>query len=116
MGLVELKNLPELKIAPGIKAFAVATDTLTVLHVKIEKDALLPEHSHHNEQIVNVTEGELELTVDSVVHSLTPGKVMVLLPNIIHSGRAISECRVVDVFHPAREDFRGTSFRGYDTK
>jgi len=116
MGLVELKKLPELEIAPGIKAYAVTTDTLTVLHVKIEKNAILPEHSHYNEQVINVTEGELELTVDGVTHSLTAGKVMVLPPNKIHSGRAITDCKIVDVFHPAREDFRGTSFSGYDTE
>ena len=63
MGFVELKDLPELEIANGIKAHAVTTDTVTVLYVKIEEGSLLPEHSHYNEQVVNVIEGELELKV-----------------------------------------------------
>ena len=61
---VEIKDLPELEIAKGIKANAVTTDTVTVLHVRIEEGALLPEHSHYNEQVVNVIEGELELKVE----------------------------------------------------
>ena len=113
MGLVKLNELPELEIADGIRAHAVTACTVTVLHVKIEEGALLPEHSHHNEQVVNVIDGELEITVDGATYSLIPGKVLVLPPNIPHSGRAITNCRVVDVFHPVREDFRGTSFGGY---
>ena len=59
MGFVELSDLPELKIANGIRAYAVTADTVTVLHVRIEEGALLPEHSHYNEQVVNVIEGVL---------------------------------------------------------
>ena len=116
MGLVKLNELPELEIADGIKAHAVTANTVTVLHVKIMEGALLPEHSHHNEQVVNVIDGELEITVDGTNHSLVPGKVLILPPNVPHSGRAITNCRVIDVFHPVREDFRGTSFGGYPDK
>ncbi len=35
MGFVELKDLPELEIANGIRAYAVTADTVTVLHVRI---------------------------------------------------------------------------------
>ena len=61
-----------------------------------------------------VIEGELELTVEGKTHSLVPGVVMVLPPNVPHSGRAVTDVKVVDVFHPAREDFRGDSFGGYE--
>lgn len=116
MGLVNLSELPELQIAEGLLARAVTADTVTVLHVKISAGALLPEHAHHNEQVVNVIEGELELTVEGTTHSLVPGRVMVLPPNVAHSGRAVTDCRVVDVFHPVRQDFAGSSFGGYPSE
>ena len=116
MGLVKLEELPELEIAPGVKARVVTSDTMTVMHVKINAGSDVPEHAHYHEQVVNVIEGELELTVDGEKHSLVPGKVMVLAPNVVHSGKAVTDCRVVDVFHPVRQDFRGTSFEGYDKK
>jgi unsaturated pyranuronate lyase len=106
MGFIKLDELPELELAAGITAKVVTADTFTVAHVSIEKDAIVPEHTHHHEQVVNVIEGELELTVEGEKHLLTPGKVFVLPPNIVHSGRGVSEVRVVDVFHPVREDFR----------
>jgi len=114
MGLVKLDELPELQIAEGILGRAVNAEAVTVLHVKIKAGSLLPEHSHHNEQVVNVIEGELELTVDGTPYSLVPGKVMVLAPNVSHSGRAVTDVRVVDVFHPVREEFRCSSFGGYE--
>jgi quercetin dioxygenase-like cupin family protein len=114
MSLVTLEELPELQIAEGVIARAVTAGTVTVLYAKLTAGAILPEHSHHNEQVVNVIEGELELTVDGQTFSLVPGKVMILPPNIPHSGRAASDCRVIDVFHPVREDFKGTSFGGYE--
>ena len=116
MGLVKLEELPELKISEGIIGRAVTARTMTVMHVVIEAGALVPEHSHYHEQVVNVIEGELELVVEGEKHNLVPGKVMVLAPNVMHSGRAVTACRVVDVFHPVRDDFAGASFGGYPGK
>jgi quercetin dioxygenase-like cupin family protein len=113
MPLVKLDQLPELEISKGILMRAVTAQTVTVGHVKIAKGSPLPEHSHYHEQVVNVIEGELEMIIKDETHRLIPGKVLVIPPNVLHSGRAITDCRVVDVFHPVREDFRGTSFGGY---
>jgi quercetin dioxygenase-like cupin family protein len=113
MGLVKLDDLPELEIAEGVLMRAVTAQTMTVAHVRISAGSLLPEHSHPHEQVVNVIEGELELTVDAQPYSLIPGRVMVLPPDVPHSGRAVTDCKVVDVFHPVREDFSGSSFGGY---
>ncbi|MCP4581824.1 MAG: cupin domain-containing protein [candidate division Zixibacteria bacterium] len=116
MPLVKLDELPELQIAEGVSMRVVTAGTVTVAHVSLTAGAPVPEHSHHHEQVVNVIEGELELTVEGKPFSLTPGKVMILPPNVPHSGRAVTDCRVVDVFHPVREDFKGASFGGYSKK
>lgn len=113
MPLVLLCDLPDLEIAQGIHAHAVNAENLTVLHVRIDQGALLPEHAHVNEQVINVVEGRLELTVEGKTHILEPGKVMVLASNVPHSGRALTDVKVVDVFYPVREDFRGSKFGGY---
>ncbi|MCP4685266.1 MAG: cupin domain-containing protein, partial [bacterium] len=87
MGLVILKDQKELTLAKGIVARVVTGDSMTVAHVKLAEGAILAEHAHDNEQIVNVMEGELELTVEGQKHLLVPGKVLVLPPNVPHSGR-----------------------------
>ena len=116
MPFLNLNELPSLEIAPGIVGRIVTADSMTVAHVSIVAGSVLPEHAHIHEQVVNVVEGTLELTVEGKTHSLKPGTAMVLPPNVPHSGKAITDVRVVDVFHPVREDFIGTDFAGYDTK
>ena len=116
MGLIILDDLPLLQIADGIALHAVTAETMTVAHVQLKAGAILPKHAHHNEQVVNVIDGELELVVDGETHSLVAGKVMVLPPNVEHSGRAVSDCKVIDVFHPVRQDWTGSSFAGYEEK
>ena len=120
MPLVNLSDLKELTLAPGIRARVVNTGNVSVAHVKLDSGAVLAEHAHPNEQIVNVMEGELELTVEGKPVLLTRGKTMVLPPNVPHSGLAKSDVMVIDVFHPVREDFRAMAEAGgaspYDKK
>jgi quercetin dioxygenase-like cupin family protein len=59
---------------------------------------MLTEHSHPHEQVANIIEGELKLTVNGDTEVLGPGSVAIIPPGAIHSGRAITHCRVIDVF------------------
>ncbi len=114
MPFFKADDLDKLEIAPGIEARIVTAKTMTVAHVSLAKGAVLAEHTHVHEQVVNVIDGELEITVAGEAHLLVPGTSLVLPSNVPHSGRAITEVKVIDVFHPVREDFIATTFGGYD--
>lgn len=101
-----LSSLPMREIFPGFRARIVHTERTSQSWVEIDAGASFPEHAHLHEQVVNVLEGDLELTIDGVVHRLTPGVVYVIPPHVPHAGRAITACRVLDVFAPARDDYR----------
>jgi len=103
---IVLEGYSSKKLFPGFKAKVIHTDKMTLAYVDIESGAELPEHNHHNEQVVNVLSGELELVVEGVPHVLTPGVVFVIPPNVKHYGVAHTPCRVLDVFSPVREDLR----------
>jgi quercetin dioxygenase-like cupin family protein len=47
----------------------------------------------------------LEIDVDGTRHHLIAGVVLVIPPDVPHSGRAVTSCRVLDVFAPVREDY-----------
>ena len=106
MSLVSLDAIPVREIFPGLRARVVHSDRTSQSWVDIDRDATFPQHAHPHEHTVNVLEGELELVVDGQVHRLTPGQVFIIAPNVPHSGRAITACRVLDVFSPARDDYR----------
>jgi len=105
MAFVDLDNLKEYELAKGVKARIINCDSMSVSYVTLESGVDMPEHNHVNEQVVNVIEGELELTVDGKPRVLKPGVVEVLPSNVPHSAKALTECRVIDVFHPARQDW-----------
>ena len=90
----------------GAQVRFVHSDSMTMAYWQFEPGTDLPEHSHPHEQISNVMGGSFELTIDGERLALEAGSVVVIPPNAIHSGRAITGCYVIDVFHPVREDYR----------
>ncbi|HYU81055.1 MAG TPA: cupin domain-containing protein [Vicinamibacterales bacterium] len=105
MSVVTLETVPVREIFPGFRARVVHSERTSQSWVEIDAGASFPEHQHPHEQIVNVLDGELELTVEGITHRLTPGRVLVIPPEVPHSGRAVTACRVLDVFAPARDDY-----------
>lgn len=101
-----LKNLAPREIFPGFHGRFVHSDTMTFAYWDIDRGSLVPEHAHRHEQVVNMLEGQLELTVDGHKHLLGPGHVLVIPSHAIHSGKALTACKVLDVFCPVREDYR----------
>jgi quercetin dioxygenase-like cupin family protein len=79
---------------------------MTVAYWDAEEGALLPEHSHPHEQVTNVVEGRLELIVAGESRVLEQGVAAIIPPHTPHSGVALTQCRIIDVFHPVREDYR----------
>ena len=105
MSIIDLEKLEKKELLPGFKAKFIHSDNVTIAFWEIKAGSILPKHSHIHEQIAQVTEGEFELTIESNTFLLTEGKVAVIPSNAEHSGRAVSDCKIVDTFYPVREDF-----------
>ncbi len=106
MAFVDLKKLDEREIVPGFRAVFAHSTNMTLALWKIEEGAILPAHSHPHEQISHVVEGKLEMTLDGETRLLDPGTVAVIPAGAVHSGRALTRVRALDVFYPVREDYR----------
>ncbi len=91
---------------PGTEARFVHSERMTVAHWRFDPGTDLPEHSHPHDQITTVLEGEFELVIDGASEVLRAGDCQVIPPNTIHSGHAITACRIIDAFSPARDDFK----------
>ena len=91
---------------PGFHARMVHTDGLTVAHFRIEAGCDLPLHDHPHEQLTNIIEGTLEMTVGGETRACTPGTIVTIPGNVPHSARALTDCYVIDIFRPAREDYQ----------
>jgi len=93
-------------VIPGFSGRFAHSTTMTFVEWEIAAGSVLPEHSHPHEQVALVRSGELEITVGGVTSVLSAGMTGVIPPNVLHSGRALTDVSVLDVFNPIREDYR----------
>ena len=91
---------------PGFKGRMVHAENFTIAFWEIEKGSILPEHKHINEQTTQVIKGALELTINGKTQILEGGDIVVIPPNVIHKGKALTNCEITDTFCPTREDYR----------
>mgnify|MGYP003565000297 CR=1 FL=1 len=106
MLLHNLNEMDSREIVPGFHARMVHSEHMTFSVWDVEAGAELPEHAHPHEQISTVLAGTFEFDVGGTSKTLQPGMVVVIPSNIPHSGKALTSCKMLDVFHPVREEYR----------
>lgn len=105
MSIINLDTIKRKEIIPGYEARFVHAENVTLAFWDVKAGSILPNHSHIHEQLVQVIEGTFELTIANETHTLTEGKVAIIPSNTEHSGKAITDCKLVDTFYPVREDY-----------
>jgi quercetin dioxygenase-like cupin family protein len=99
-------DIPVKEIAPGYLSKIIHTQNNTINFIEVKAGYDVPTHQHIHEQSAFVLEGTFQLTVNGVPQLLDKGMFAVIPPNVPHSGLAITDCRLIDVFSPVREDFK----------
>ena len=102
---VQLDQIEKAELFPGFMAKIVHTPFASISYVWVDEGAVLPIHHHPEEQILNLIEGEMEVTVGGITCQCSPGAVIVIPPNQPHTVTAITRCLAIDVFAPPRKDY-----------
>jgi quercetin dioxygenase-like cupin family protein len=106
MPFVELNTLPVKEVIEGYTAKAIHTGEMSFVYWSVKAGASMPLHQHVHVQVAHVLTGRFELVVDGVNKVLEPGIVAVIPSNHWHGGRALTDCTLLDVFQPVREDYK----------
>jgi quercetin dioxygenase-like cupin family protein len=106
MQFLNMEEIVEKELIPGYHAKFINSETMTFAHWRIEASAEFPEHSHPNEQVINMLEGEFIIRINGVDYHLGKDNVFIIPAGIPHSGKAVTDCKTVDVFYPKREDYK----------
>ena len=90
----------------GVSVRAVHGERITLGIVELEPNALVPEHSHENEQLGIVLQGSLTFRVGDELSELGRGGTWNIPADVPHEVTAGPEGAVVlDVFAPTRDDW-----------
>ena len=100
---VDIGKIAPIEIVPGLVFRPVLGERLLVNFVWFEPNTEAPVHTHEEEQVVVVLEGEIEFDVDGDVRMLRPGEAIHLPPHVPHGARTLeSSCYEMDIFSPPR--------------
>jgi quercetin dioxygenase-like cupin family protein len=95
-------------VTDGIERRIINGDRMMLTHVYLKAGAVVPRHSHENEQFTYILEGALRFWVgeeDSEPFDVRAGEVLHIPSNVPHKAEALEDTLDVDVFSPPRQDW-----------
>lgn len=104
MPIVDLSNLRVVERMPGWTGRYFHSPSMTFAHYDFTGGSTIHEHFHLQEEVWEVIEGEVEITIEGVPHIARPGFVAIVPGGIRHSAKALTDGRALIVDHPLRLD------------
>ena len=105
MPFIDTNTLNVIERLPGWRGRYFHSQSMTFAHYEFDKGASIHEHYHPEEEVYEVIEGELELTIDGVPQIARAGIVGIVPANVRHSVKALTKGRAIIVDHPSRKNF-----------
>ena len=105
MPFVDTGSLKVIERLPGWHGRYFHSPSMTFAHYDFTRGASIHEHFHPQEEVYEVIEGELEVTIDGVTQIARAGLVAIVPANARHSVKALTDGRAIIVDFPVRRDF-----------
>ena len=103
---MNLSNLKYKEVFPGLKGKLIHGKNISWAFWEVKKGAVVPEHSHVHEQIMYVQKGEFEFKLKGITKVYSAGDIVYVPSNCKHSGKALTQCLLMDVFSPTRDEYK----------
>jgi quercetin dioxygenase-like cupin family protein len=101
-------EIKEERVTDVISRRLITGDKMMLAHVYLKKDAVVPQHSHHNEQLTYILSGTLRFWIGadrSQQIDVHAGEVLHIPSNVPHEALALEDTLDVDIFDPPRQDW-----------
>jgi quercetin dioxygenase-like cupin family protein len=97
---IELEDLN-----PLLQRRFVVGKNIMLARVLLKKGCIVPEHSHHNEQLTYILDGALKFWIDGKEIVVRAGEVLTIPSHMPHKAEALEDTVDLDVFNPPRADW-----------
>lgn len=101
-------DMPKETVTEVISRRLVTGERSMVAHVYLDKGAVVPRHSHDNEQFSYILEGSLRFWIgedEAEEVDLHAGEILHIPSNVPHKAEALEDTVDVDIFTPPRQDW-----------
>jgi quercetin dioxygenase-like cupin family protein len=105
MPFIDTAEIAPFEKQPGWRGRIFHSPGMTFAHWSFDAGAEIHAHSHLQEEVWHVLEGELQVTIDGATRIAGPGVVAVVPPHTRHHVGALSAGRAITVDNPQRPDF-----------
>ena len=106
MRLENLHEIQEKEMFPGYHGELFHGEQLSWAFWRVDEGSAVPEHHHIHEQMMHVISGRFEFTLNGITKICEAGDIIHIPSNQVHSGKALTDCVLMDVFSPARDDYK----------
>jgi quercetin dioxygenase-like cupin family protein len=103
---IDTSTLDTIERLPGWQGRYFHSPSMTFAHYDFTSGASIHEHFHPQEEVWQVIEGEVEVTIDGVAGIARPGVAAIVPGGVPHSARALTSGRAIIVDYPLRLDNR----------
>jgi quercetin dioxygenase-like cupin family protein len=104
---IETNQLGVKEPRPGWKGRFFHSSNMTFAYYAVSAGASIHEHSHPNDEVWNVIDGQLEITIAGETRVAGPGCAAIVPPDTAHSVRALTDARAIVVDYPRRQSIGG---------
>ena len=101
-------DMPKENLNESLARRLITGDRMMLAHVYLKKGAIVPLHSHDNEQLTYILEGALRFWIgddESETIDVRAGEVLHIPSNVPHKAEALEDTLDVDIFSPPRQDW-----------
>ena len=106
MPFIDVVNLKVTERLPGWHGRYFHSASMTFAHYDFQRGSSIHEHFHPQEEVYEVTEGQLEVTINGESQIARAGVVAVVPSNARHSVKAITDGKAIIVDFPLRREFQ----------
>jgi quercetin dioxygenase-like cupin family protein len=105
MPFLDTSKLKVTERLPGWLGRYFHSENMTFAYYEFKRGSSIHEHFHSQEEVYDVIDGELELTIDGEMKIIRPGIVAIVPGNARHSVKALTDGRAIIVDSPVRREF-----------
>jgi quercetin dioxygenase-like cupin family protein len=98
-------GIPAEALNEAVSRQVLHTDTMTIARLRLRRGAVVPRHSHPNEQVSIVEAGLLRFIFDNETVDVRAGESMQIPGGAAHRVEALEDSVALDLFSPPREDW-----------